>query len=162
MRTSAKVAIGAYVAGGRPTKKQTQIFSGIRSLGAESSRTIFPGEALEKMQEVGKVEMIDRIASLVNAKNVTTLTVELLEYLEVCDEEFKCDLAKKTSALALKYSPSKQWYIDTFIALLVRAGQYIDEFECNDFMGLVARTPGTLLALWPLPRLDLVLARPKA
>ena len=81
------------------------------------------------------------VYSLVNAKNVTTLTVELLEYLEVCDEEFKCDLAKKTSALALKYSPSKQWYIDTFIALLVRAGQYIDEFECNDFMGLVARTP---------------------
>jgi len=81
------------------------------------------------------------VYSLVNAKNVTTLTVELLEYLEVCDEEFKRDLAKKTSALALKYSPSKQWYIDTFIALLVRAGQYIDEFECNDFMGLVARTP---------------------
>ena len=81
------------------------------------------------------------VYSLVNANNVTTLTHELVEYLESCDEEFKCELAKKISALALKFSPSKQWYIDTFISLLVRAGQYIDEFECNDFMGLVARTP---------------------
>ena len=81
------------------------------------------------------------VYGLVNAKNVTTLSHELLEYLEVCDEEFKCELAKKISSLALKFSPSKQWYIDTFIALLIRAGQYIDELECNDFMGLVARTP---------------------
>lgn len=81
------------------------------------------------------------VYSLVNANNVTTLTHELVEYLESCDEEFKCELAKKISALALKFSPSKQWYIDTFISLLMRAGQYIDELECNDFMGLVARTP---------------------
>ena len=81
------------------------------------------------------------VYGLVNAKNVTTLSHELLEYLDVCDEEFKCELAKKISSLALKFSPSKQWYIDTFIALLIRAGQYIDELECNDFMGLVARTP---------------------
>jgi len=81
------------------------------------------------------------VYSLVNAKNITTLASELLEYLDVCDEEFKPELAKKISALALKFSPSKQWYVDSFITLLVRAGQYIDEFECNDFMGLVARTP---------------------
>jgi len=81
------------------------------------------------------------VYSLVNAKNVTTLTHELLDYLDVCDEEFKRDLAKKVSELALKFSPSKQWYIDTFVTLLTRAGRYIDENECNDFMGLVARTP---------------------
>lgn len=81
------------------------------------------------------------VYSLVNANNVTTLTRELVEYLEACDEEFKCELAKKISALALKFSPSKQWYIDTFVSLLTQAGQYIDEYECNDFMGLVARTP---------------------
>lgn len=81
------------------------------------------------------------VYSLVNAKNVTTLSHELLDYLDVCDEEFKRDLAKKVSELALKFSPSKQWYIDTFVTLLTRAGRYIDENECNDFMGLVARTP---------------------
>ena len=66
------------------------------------------------------------VYSLVNANNVTTLTRELVEYLEACDEEFKCELAKKISALALKFSPSKQWYIDTFVSLLTQAGQYID------------------------------------
>lgn len=81
------------------------------------------------------------VYSLVNAKNITTLAHELLEYLEACDEEFKPELTKKISSLALKFSPNKQWYVDSFIALLVRAGQYIDEFECNDFMGLVARSP---------------------
>jgi AP-1 complex subunit gamma-1 len=56
----------------------------------------------------------------VNEGNIRALTRELLDYLDVCDVEFKPDLANKICMLAQRYAPDKRWYIDSL--LQVRCG----------------------------------------
>ena len=43
------------------------------------------------------------------------LTKELLEYLRVCDLEFKPDLTAKVCQLIQRYSPERRWYIDSML-----------------------------------------------
>ena len=51
------------------------------------------------------------------------LTKELLDYLRVCDLEFKPDLAAKVCQLIQRYSPERRWYIDSM--LQVRTGMTV-------------------------------------
>jgi AP-1 complex subunit gamma-1 len=43
------------------------------------------------------------------------LTKELLEYLKVCDLEFKPDLTAKVCQLIQRYSPERRWYVDSML-----------------------------------------------
>ena len=43
------------------------------------------------------------------------LTKELLDYLRVCDLEFKPDLTAKVCQLIQRYSPERRWYIDSML-----------------------------------------------
>lgn len=70
---------------------------------------------------------MELVVSLVNESNVKALTSELLEYLKVSDPEFKVDLAAKTAALAQKFAPTRLWYIDQIILIMVEAGIYVKE-----------------------------------
>ena len=50
------------------------------------------------------------------------LTKELLEYLRVCDLEFKPDLTAKVCQLIQRYSPERRWYIDSMLQVrLIKA-----------------------------------------
>ena len=51
----------------------------------------------------------------VNEGNIRPLTRELLDYLDVCDVEFKPDLANKICMLVQRYAPDKRWYIDSLL-----------------------------------------------
>jgi len=57
----------------------------------------------------------------VSEANIRTLTRELLDYLDVCDAEFKPDLANKVCMLVQRYAPDKRWYIDSLLQVR-RAG----------------------------------------
>lgn len=48
-----------------------------------------------------------------NEGNIRTLCTELVEYLKVCDPEFKQDLTSKICMLVQRYAPDKRWYIQT-------------------------------------------------
>jgi hypothetical protein len=50
----------------------------------------------------------------------SNLTRELLDYLSVCDSEFKPDLTAKIATLIQRYAPDKRWHIDSM--LQVRGG----------------------------------------
>ena len=50
-----------------------------------------------------------------NEGNIRALTRELLDYLDVCDVEFKPDLANKICMLVQRYAPDKRWYIDSLL-----------------------------------------------
>jgi hypothetical protein len=45
----------------------------------------------------------------------STLTRELLDYLTVCDSEFKSDLAAKIAALVARFAPDKRWHVDSLL-----------------------------------------------
>ena len=58
---------------------------------------------------------------------VQALTKELLEYLKVCDLEFKPDLTAKVCQLIQRYSPEKRWHVDSM--LQARAGNPCARFS---------------------------------
>ena len=48
-----------------------------------------------------------KLTAQVNEGNIRTLTKELLDYLNVCDPEFKPDLTAKICQLVQRYAPDK-------------------------------------------------------
>lgn len=73
---------------------------------------------------------LELVFLLVNDSNVKPLTKELLEYLEVSDPEFKGDLTAKICSIVEKFAPSKLWYIDQMIKVLIEAGSYVTDEVC--------------------------------
>lgn len=50
----------------------------------------------------------------------SNLTRELLDYLSVCDSEFKPDLTAKIAALITRYAPDRRWHYDNLLCVLVQ------------------------------------------
>lgn len=84
---------------------------------------------------------LDLVYALVNENNIKTLTNELLEYLEVCDEEFKPDLTAKICMLVQRFSPDKRWYIDSLGQVLVQAGAYVKEEVVRALVVTISNAP---------------------
>lgn len=84
---------------------------------------------------------LDLVYALVNENNIKTLTNELLEYLEVCDEEFKPDLTAKICMLVQRFSPDKRWYIDSLGQVLVQAGAYVKEEVVRALIVTISNAP---------------------
>lgn len=70
---------------------------------------------------------LELVYALVNEGNVRALTSELLDYLRVCDPEFKPDLTAKICTLVMQYAPDKRWYVDSMVRVLTEAGSYVKE-----------------------------------
>ncbi|XP_024542965.1 AP-1 complex subunit gamma-2 isoform X2 [Selaginella moellendorffii] len=84
---------------------------------------------------------LDLVYALVNETNVKTLTKELLEYLKVSDPEFKADLTGKICSLVQKFSPSKVWYIDQMINVMVEAGKFVKDEVIRALLLVVSNAP---------------------
>lgn len=50
----------------------------------------------------------------------SNLTRELLDYLSVCDSEFKPDLTAKIAALITRFAPDRRWHFDNLLCVLVQ------------------------------------------
>jgi hypothetical protein len=50
----------------------------------------------------------------------SNLTRELLDYLAVCDSEFKPDLTAKIAALITRFAPDRRWHFDNLLSVLVQ------------------------------------------
>ncbi|GAB2297329.1 hypothetical protein Dimus_031439 [Dionaea muscipula] len=70
---------------------------------------------------------LELVYLLVNESNVKPLTIELIDYLEVTDHDFKGDLMVKICSIVEKFSPEKIWYIDQMIRVLSEAGNFIKD-----------------------------------
>jgi len=53
--------------------------------------------------------------ALINENNVRGMMKELLEFIVVCDDDFKADAASNIVAAAEKYAPNKRWHVDTVL-----------------------------------------------
>ncbi len=58
---------------------------------------------------------LELVYALVNEGNIRALTKELVDYLNVCDAEFKPDLTAKICMLVQQFSPDRRWYIDSMV-----------------------------------------------
>ena len=80
---------------------------------------------------------LELVYALVNEGNVRALTSELLDYLQVCDVEFKPDLTAKVCNLVQRFAPDKRWYIDSMVRVLSEAGAFVKEESCRALIALV-------------------------
>ena len=84
---------------------------------------------------------LDLVYGLVNEDNVETLARELLEYLMVCDDEFKADLAAKLCSLVEAYAPSVRWQVDIMVDILTQAGKHVPEEATRALIKNVTNAP---------------------
>lgn len=84
---------------------------------------------------------LELVFALVNEGNIKTLTKELLDYLKVCDEEFKPDLTAKICQLVARFAPDRRWHVDSMAAVLIQAGTFATEDACRALILLVVGTP---------------------
>lgn len=80
---------------------------------------------------------LELVYSLVNEGNIKNLTKELLEYLVICDAEFKPDLTAKICMLIQRFSPDKRWHIDSLLEVMSQAAVYVKEEVCRAFIVLI-------------------------
>ena len=80
---------------------------------------------------------LELVYALVNEGNVRALTSELLDYLRVCDPDFKPDLTAKICTLVMQYAPDKRWYVDSMVRVLREAGSYVKEEACRALITVV-------------------------
>ena len=85
---------------------------------------------------------LDLIYALVTKSNVKTLAKELLTYLALTsgDSDFKADLTDKICMVVDKFAPSKQWHIETIVAVLATAGTLTKENVSTDLILLISRS----------------------
>lgn len=74
-----------------------------------------------------RVRAMELIFQLVNEQNASILTPELLNYLTTAPAEQKGLLASRIMEVTEKFSPTKQWRIDTLVQLLTLAGNHCDD-----------------------------------
>ena len=86
---------------------------------------------------------LDLIYALVTKSNIKTLAKELLTYLALTtgDSEFKADLTDKIVVVVDKFAPSKQWHVETIIAVLISAGSLTKENVATDLILLILKNP---------------------
>eukprot|EP00877_Chromochloris_zofingiensis_P004784 jgi/Chrzof1/14306/Cz08g32120.t1 len=84
---------------------------------------------------------LELVYSLVNEGNIRNLTRELLDYLVVCDTEFKPDLTAKICTLIQRFAPDKRWHIDNLMQVLVQAGAYVKEEVVRALIVLITNAP---------------------
>lgn len=81
---------------------------------------------------------------ITNETNVKGIVKELLNVLLSLTEEdadFTKELTNKICQIVEKYAPSRRWYIDTFIKILILAGNYVEEESSSSLIHLIIGTP---------------------
>lgn len=86
---------------------------------------------------------LDLLYMITNESNVKTVVKELLNHLlNLGDgDDLTKELTNKICQIIEKYAPSRRWYIDTFIKVLILAGNFVSEESTSSLIHLVIGTP---------------------
>lgn len=101
-------------------------------------------ECLKENDNSIKILAIDLLYMITNETNVKTIVKELLNHLLVLNEEdaeFLQELVNKVCQIVEKHAPSRRWYVDIMIKVLILAGNYVDEDSSASLIHLIIGTP---------------------
>jgi AP-1 complex subunit gamma-1 len=91
-----------------------------------------------------KTLALDLLYMITNESNIRSVVKELLNILLNLteeDAEFTKELTNKICSIVEKYAPSRRWYVDTFIKILILAGNYVEEDSSSSLIHLIIGTP---------------------
>jgi AP-1 complex subunit gamma-1 len=89
---------------------------------------------------------LELACALATPQNVRPLARELIDYLSVCEADFRADLAARVAELAQRHAPDRRWHVDALLSVLERAGGHVREEAVRGFAVLVANSPPELQA----------------
>mmetsp|Transcript_5047 Transcript_5047/g.14511 ORF Transcript_5047/g.14511 Transcript_5047/m.14511 type:complete len:886 (-) Transcript_5047:647-3304(-) len=84
---------------------------------------------------------LELVYALVNQSNIQALITELLDYLKVCDAEFKPDLTDKICQLVQRFAPEKRWHIDSLLQVMTQPGAVVKEEVVRALIVLISNAP---------------------
>lgn len=95
-------------------------------------------DCLESKDETLKRETLELLYKMTNNKNIEVIVSKMLNTLHSStDSYFRNTLVLKITALAERYAPSHEWYIDTMCLLFELGSEYLNEQILNNFLKLV-------------------------
>ncbi|XP_063902303.1 AP-1 complex subunit gamma-1-like [Zophobas morio] len=100
-------------------------------------------ECLKDLDVSIRRRALELLFVLINRDNIGSLTHDILQFLHVCESEFKPYICTQLVRACLKDAPSGRWYVDTVLQCLKLAGSYFEpELVCE-----VIRSFGSLSEL---------------
>ncbi len=79
--------------------------------------------------------------ALINRTNIVEMIDELMQFLAVCEPEFKADCSSNMFIAMEKYAPNKRWHIDQMTRVLKTSGNNVRDDIVSSFITLVSNTP---------------------
>lgn len=78
---------------------------------------------------------------IADENNITAITRTLLNDMLTCSKELLEDMTPSVCNIIEMNAPTKIWYFDSMLRILVIAGNYVDEESINSVLNIVTNTP---------------------
>ncbi|EKX53145.1 Adaptor protein complex 4 subunit epsilon [Guillardia theta CCMP2712] len=99
-------------------------------------------ECLEDNDITLKYKTLDLLFRMTNSANVEVVVSRMTNFLKATSDDFLIkDLVSKIIALAEKYAPSNEWYIQTMNTVFEQGGDLVPAEVAHNLMRLVAEGP---------------------
>ena len=82
---------------------------------------------------------LDLLFSMCDETNSSEIVRELLDYLTVADHGIKEEMVLKIAILAERYAPDYQWYVNTILALITTAGDFVSDDIWHRAMQIISQ-----------------------
>jgi AP-1 complex subunit gamma-1 len=79
--------------------------------------------------------------ALINRTNIAEMINELMEFLAICEPEFKADCSSNMFIVMEKYSTDKKWHVDQMTRVLKTAGNHVRDDIVASYITLISNTP---------------------
>lgn len=76
--------------------------------------------------------------ALINKNNIRSMIKEIVAFLDVCEPELKSYITSNVLTAADRYSPNKQWHIDTVLLMLIKAGVHVRDELVATIIGMIS------------------------
>ncbi|CAF1019252.1 unnamed protein product [Adineta ricciae] len=79
--------------------------------------------------------------ALINSNNIRTMISEMLEFLAICETEFKADCTSNMFLAMDRFAPSRRWHVDQMIKVLTTAGNSVRDDIVSSLISIISLTP---------------------
>lgn len=84
---------------------------------------------------------LELTSCLANEDNIRDLTEEILSYISEAEADLLPELTKRACHMAVRFSQNPRWQLETFLRILIEAGNYVRDTDSAAFIRLLSNAP---------------------